>query len=312
VTAQPEPDHAPEVRTALCAIVADPDYGPTALSDPRLMAGLLSRYLPASCPSSDRELIVAAASAGLADTLREQLARGLEPGAAIRLTAMTFSSDSNMTPAASSWVTREFAIALGVGDGRSLAAPQQRLTRRHDPSWHANFGQPSPPASEHLGTSRGAMWAAHSRHAFLSYVRDDAADVDLIQHRLESASIRVWRDTTSLWPGQDWRVQIRRAIEDNALAFVACFSGNSESRHVSYQNEELVLAIEQLRIRRPDSEWLIPVRLDECEIPDLDIGAGRTLRSIQRVDIFGAQQERALMVLVEAVQRILDPPPDVR
>ena len=103
-------------------------------------------------------------------------------------------------------------------------------------------------------------------------------------------------------------MQIRRAINDETLAFIACFSSNSESRQVSYQNEELILAIEQLRIRRPDAEWLIPVRLDEGEIPDLDIGAGRTLRSIQRIDVFGRRQERALRVLVDTVRRILDPP----
>lgn len=137
-------------------------------------------------------------------------------------------------------------------------------------------------------------------------VREDAAAADLIQERLESAGIRVWRDTTSLWPGQDWRIQIRRAINDDGLAFIACFSGNSESRHASYQNEELILAIEQLRLRRPDAWWLIPIRLDECEIPDLDIGAGRMLRSIQHLDVFGAQQDRALKVLVEAVRRILE------
>jgi TIR domain len=121
----------------------------------------------------------------------------------------------------------------------------------------------------------------------------------------ESAGIPVWRDITSVWAGQDWRVEVRRAINSDALAFIACFSHNSESRTVSYQNEELVLAIEQLRLRRPGAQWLIPVRLDECEIPDLDIGAGRTLRSIQRADVFGRQRDRALTTLVGSVRRIL-------
>jgi hypothetical protein len=45
------------------------------------------------------------------------------------------------------------------------------------------------------------------------------------------------------------------------------------------QNEELILAIEQLRQRPPEEPWLIPVRFDACQIPDRDIGAGRTLNS---------------------------------
>lgn len=56
---------------------------------------------------------------------------------------------------------------------------------------------------------------------------------------------------------------------------------------MSYQNEELTEAIEQFRLRRPEDPWLIPVRFDECEIPDRDIGAGRTLASLQRTDLFG-------------------------
>lgn len=311
MTAQPEPEHAPEVRSALRSIVGDPDYGVAAFSHPRLMAESLGRYLRARSSSSDREIIVAAARGGIADTLREHLAHGMEPGAAVRLTAVTFSSDSNMTMPTSTWITSEFAVALGVEDAHRFAALQD-ATRYQDPALRENSSHPNARGNEHLGSSRGDVGAARPTHAFLSYVREDAVAVNLIQHRLVSAGIQVWRDTTSLWPGQDWRVQIRRAIKEDALAFVACFSRNSESRHVSYQNEELILAIEQLRTRRPGTEWLIPVRLDECEIPDLDIGAGRTLRSIQRVDVFGQHQERALFVLVEAVRRIFDPPPKFR
>jgi len=97
-------------------------------------------------------------------------------------------------------------------------------------------------------------------HAFISYVREDAHRADQLQRVLEAAGVPVWRDTADLWPGQDWRENIRRAITHNALVFLACFSRRSLARQVSYQNEELVLAIEQLRLRRRDDPWLIPVR----------------------------------------------------
>lgn len=42
-------------------------------------------------------------------------------------------------------------------------------------------------------------------HAFISYVREDAAHADHLQRALEDAGIPVWRDTSSLWPGQDWQ-----------------------------------------------------------------------------------------------------------
>jgi hypothetical protein len=142
-------------------------------------------------------------------------------------------------------------------------------------------------------------------HAFVSYMREDSNRVDELQHALEAAGIRVWRDTADLWPGENWRTQIRRAITDNALVFIACFSSKSAARAVSYQNEELVLAVEQLRLRQPDTPWLIPVRFDDCQVPDRDLGDGRTLASIQRTDLFGDHYERQMKQLVLSVQRLL-------
>jgi hypothetical protein len=142
-------------------------------------------------------------------------------------------------------------------------------------------------------------------HVFVSYVREDARYADLLQRVLESAGVRVWRDTADLWPGEDWRAKIRHEITSNALVFVACFSRQSLAREVSYQNEELALAIDQMRLRRPDQPWLIPVRFDDCDIPELSVGGGRTLATIQRADLFGDRAGDAMQRLVAAVRRIL-------
>jgi hypothetical protein len=160
------------------------------------------------------------------------------------------------------------------------------------------------------GEIAAALEAAPARpspgYVFISYVREDAGKADLLQRRLESAGIHVWRDTVNLWPGQDWRAEIRRAISDDALVFLACFSRNSASRQVTYQNEELVLAIEQQRVRPPGTQWLIPVRFEDCELPDLDLGAGRTMASLQSADLYGASRDLNTDRLVTAVLRILN------
>lgn len=142
-------------------------------------------------------------------------------------------------------------------------------------------------------------------HAFLSYVREDAREVNKVQTRLEAAGIRVWRDTRDLWPGEDWRQKIREAVTADALAFIAFISEASCVRTRSYQNEELLLAIEELRLRPPGRPWLIPVRLDDCSMPSCDLGGGRTLDSLQRVDLFGDDWEVRVERLVAAVLRIV-------
>lgn len=108
-----------------------------------------------------------------------------------------------------------------------------------------------------------------------------------------------------MWPGQDWRAVIRQAITGGTLVFLACFSTRSTARQTGFQNAELALAAEQARLRRAGDSWLIPVRFDDCALPDLDLGGGRRLDGIQRADLFGVQAEAAAERLVEAIARIL-------
>lgn len=157
------------------------------------------------------------------------------------------------------------------------------------------------PACQQVTASRG--------HAFISYVREDSGEADALQRMLQAAEIPVWRDTASLRPGADWRAKIRDAITRDALVFIACFSSHSAARRASYQNEELRLAIDQLRLRLPDDPWLVPVRFDSCDVPDFELGAGRTLASIQQTDLFGPGRDLAARRLIAAVQRLLRQPP---
>src|SRR5262245_40674888 len=96
-------------------------------------------------------------------------------------------------------------------------------------------------------------------HVFICYSWEDGAAADELRSLLEAAGIRVWRDTADLWPGEDWRAARRRAISGDALVFLACFSRASSARRKSHQTEELLLATDELRKRRPDQPWLIPV-----------------------------------------------------
>jgi hypothetical protein len=140
---------------------------------------------------------------------------------------------------------------------------------------------------------------------FISYVRENSDRVDWLCRVLEAAGISVWLDTAQLWPGQDWRAVIRRAIREDSLAFLACFSSQSVSQSRTYQNEEIVLAINEMRLRPPDQSWLIPVRFDDCQIPDRSIGGDQMLSDLHQSDLFGDNCQRNADRLVEAIRRIL-------
>ena len=51
-------------------------------------------------------------------------------------------------------------------------------------------------------------------------------------------------------------------------------------------NEELAIAIEELRQHPHDRIWFIPVKLNDCEIPDRDVGGGETLRDLHYVNLY--------------------------
>jgi TIR domain/Effector-associated domain 1 len=168
----------------------------------------------------------------------------------------------------------------------------------------ARAGAPNVSAGLPVNASPGSL-ANTAGHVFISYAREDAVEVDRLRRALEAARISVWLDTADLWPGEDWRVKIRHAITEDAFVLLACFSTQSLARKKSYQNEELLLAIDQIRLRRPDDPWLIPVRFDDCDLPEYDLGNNRSLSSIQRADLFAGNFGDGAARLVEAIRRIL-------
>lgn len=115
-------EHASEARAALNAIVTDPDHGVAALSNAQTMSNLLKDYLPDA--PREKSILVAAAEAGLADTLRDHVSQGMDPDTAIRLTASSFSSSTPFTPEACNWVTDEIAVALGISQPRQPGSGQ--------------------------------------------------------------------------------------------------------------------------------------------------------------------------------------------
>ncbi|NOQ61983.1 TIR domain-containing protein [Mycolicibacterium fortuitum] len=144
-----------------------------------------------------------------------------------------------------------------------------------------------------------------SEHAFISYVHEDSEHVNKLCTLLNAASIPYWRDRADLGPGDMWKVKIREAISSGSLAFLACFSTTSTGKPKSYQNEEITLAAEEFRLRPPGRTWLIPIRFDDCEIPQWDLGGGRTLRDINYIDLFGNNYAENVVKLIEATKKAM-------
>lgn len=216
------------------------------------------------------------------------------------------------------WPTAWMAIpAAFFVSGAVLVALSIRLglTRRPAAAAGSSLGlvrqaqvQPSAPAPEPRRTFPWPNPAAADPggHVFLSAAAEDAGSADWLQRDLEAAGLRVWRQATDLLPGDNQPAAIRRAITDGALVFLACFSSRSIALVKSYLNAQLLIAIDEQRMRRPDVPWLIPVRFDDCPVPDLDLGGGRTLTALATADLFGPRRDAQAKRLLAAIGRILD------
>ncbi len=123
------------------------------------------------------------------------------------------------------------------------------------------------------------------KHVFLSYCRDADADAvrelhdDLVR---EEEPVRWDQDVL---PGQNRRQTVRQAMKD-AYAVVVCLSKDVATSDRSGVFPELRDAIDEYRQRTPGSIFLILARLDECAVPELEIGASTMLDGLEHVDLF--------------------------
>lgn len=139
------------------------------------------------------------------------------------------------------------------------------------------------------------------KRVFVSYVRENSNDVNRICEAFRENSIEYWLDRDRIEPGKIWKQAIRDAIGKGAL-FLACFSDEYEKRTDTYMNEELLLGVDILRSKPYNSGWLIPVKLSPCQIPQLDIGAGKTLQDLQYLCFF-EDWDREIERLIDLIKR---------
>lgn len=121
------------------------------------------------------------------------------------------------------------------------------------------------------------MTTTQQTKVFLIHAHSDREAVHKLYHRLVRDGIHVWLDSEALQPGQDWQHEIRRALLKSMVVMV-CLS-QAFDRQQGYRHEELKIALEKARLLPDDEIFIIPVRLEICDMPD-------SLGHLHRVDLF--------------------------
>jgi len=111
---------------------------------------------------------------------------------------------------------------------------------------------------------------------FLCHAHADRDPVRGLYTRLTQDGVDAWLDKEKLLPGQDWELEIRKAVRE-ADVVVVCLS--KQFNQAGFRQKEVRLALDTA-MEKPEGEiFIIPARLEECN----------TLESLRRwhwVDLF--------------------------
>jgi TIR domain len=120
--------------------------------------------------------------------------------------------------------------------------------------------RPSPGA-----TSDAAEKRPDGGRVFMCHASEDKLAVRDLYKRLTASGYRPWLDEEDLLPGQNWDREITRAVRAAQVVLV-CLSKRSEKR--GYVQKEIRRALDVAEEQPEGTIFLIPVRLEDCAVPD--------------------------------------------
>lgn len=141
-------------------------------------------------------------------------------------------------------------------------------------------------------TEEAKLWRAQrTLRVFLCHGSEDKDAIRSLYKRILETGMRPWLDEKDLSPGVEWEPAIRRAVKDSHVILV-CLSRQSASK-IGFVQKEIRYALDRADEMPEGTVYVIPVRLEECAIPD-------RLAKWQAVDIY---RDDGLTRLMDALGR---------
>ena len=128
---------------------------------------------------------------------------------------------------------------------------------------------------------------------FLCHSHTDRDVVHALYARLKKDGVDAWLDVESLQPGQNWKHEIRKAILKSDMVII-CLSRNFNKQQ-GYRHKELKIALEKAKSTIEDTIFVIPVRLEKCDMPE-------SLSHLHRVDLFKTGGYKKLISALSKVE----------
>lgn len=120
-------------------------------------------------------------------------------------------------------------------------------------------------ASMTIVTSRRLEKEREQGRVFIIYAKEDLDVARQLAAELKERGLKPWLDVDEITPGEVWTRAVTRALERSTVAIVLV------SKHLpktGFVHEELSLALGALPAPNKDMSPVIPVRLDDSEVPE--------------------------------------------
>ena len=151
------------------------------------------------------------------------------------------------------WITPTLLTALSDAQVfRPLCSPEER-----------------PTALKEEAVAAGAIDAPRKTRplrVFLCHSSDDKPAVRNLYRRLREDGFQPWLDEQNILPGQDWKHEIQKGVRFSDVVIV-CLSCSATTKR-GYVQKEIRLALDAAEEQPEGSVFVVPVRLEECQVPD--------------------------------------------
>lgn len=125
---------------------------------------------------------------------------------------------------------------------------------------------------------------------FLCHSSNDKLIVEKYYNALKIDGVEPWLDKVNLIPGQEWKVEIPKAVENSHVVIVFLSSGSVNKE--GYVQKEIRIALDVAEQKPFGTIFIIPARLEICDVPE-------RLKEIHWVNLF---EQDGYERLLEALQ----------
>jgi hypothetical protein len=162
----------------------------------------------------------------------------------------------------------QFGIRVPLDLHNSIVHEETQITRIKE-QLTSNSSMSSIPARE----PQHQLLAAINEHktvnrlrVFLCHSSEDKPKVRNLYQRLQADGFDPWLDEENILPGQDWNLEIRKAVRKVDVV-VVCLSHSTVTK-AGFVHKEIKLALDVADEQPEGAIFIIPVKLEKCEVPE--------------------------------------------